>query len=562
MKVALLQFNSLVGGVAQNLEKISKKIREISSVADLLVLPELALLGYPPKDLLALPHYLAAEEAALMDLAKLSGELKMGILVSHCERSVEAPKGLWNSATLFDKGQNLGSVRKSRLPFYDIFEEERFFSPYEKTQSNIFFRGKQLGIYICEDAWDDFLGFGKNDRRHHPTHNSSIARLKEADLIINLSASPFCVGKSFQRHELFQKTAKLLGKPLLYINSWGAQDDIIFDGRSFAVDSEGQLIAEAKAFAEDVLMVKPFEKNPAAEIQVPERWTEISDALILGVRDYAQKSGFKKIILGMSGGIDSALVCWIAAKALGPKNVIAVSMPTQFNSAETRSDAASISKNLRVEFREIPIQDSVDLYAKTLQIPNSGLTFENLQSRVRGTILMALSNESGALLLACGNKSELAMGYATLYGDMCGGLLPIGDLFKTDVFGLCRWINQQLNQQKNQLDNLAPFPDSIITRPPSAELAPGQKDSDSLPDYSILDAYLEDFIEDQGRHAIEWKNFPDPKTNGHDLYKKFARQEFKRRQAAPILKVRTRSFGSGWHMPLAKSDGIPPKGNG
>ncbi len=547
MRFALIQMNSWVGGVADNQARIEKILTENSNSSDLFVLPELALVGYPPRDLLAYPHILKSEAEAVSELARLSKKLGIGLLINHCEEGDGARKGLWNAATLFEKGQKVGSVRKQRLPYYDIFEEERFFSPYRGPQDDLMFRGIKLGVFICEDAWDEVLAFGKNDRRRHSEDSACLPRLRNADIIINVSASPFYLEKSAQRELLFLNLAKKLRKPLLYVNSVGAQDDVIFDGRSFASDSNGKILARAAAFREDILFFDSLQNSAqtqSSSLAIEPKWPELKEAICLGIRDYAAKTGFKKLLLGLSGGIDSALVCYLACESLGAANVIALSMPTQFNSEETKEEARTFAKNLGISFQELPIQDSVDHFVKVLGL-GPGLTLENLQSRLRGILLMATSAEKQALLLACGNKSELAMGYSTLYGDLCGALLPIGDLYKTEVYGLARWINES--------ENRSVFSEALLLRAPSAELAPNQKDSDSLPEYSVLDSYLEDFIENQARQAYQWKAFPSPELNGPDLFRRHASQEFKRRQSPPVLKLHQRSFGSGWRLPIAKA---------
>jgi NAD+ synthase (glutamine-hydrolysing) len=546
MRVALVQFDSWVGGISENLLRIETLIRRESRNADLFVLPELSLVGYPPRDLLAYPHILKAEVDAVAQLQALSAQEKIGILVNHCEESEKSLKGLWNCATLFDSGKNLGNIRKQRLPFYDIFEEERFFSPYTENQKNLEFRGTSLGVFICEDAWDEIAAFGKKDLRKHSLPSQVLTRLQTADLLINISASPFYLGKIERREAIFQKFASELKKPLLYVNSVGAQDDILFDGRSFALDARGKVLGRAACFVEDLLIADI--KTEKVETRVPTKtisnpWEELALGIQLGIRDYVEKTGFQKVILGLSGGIDSALVALLAARALGPENVQAVSIPTKFNSAETKKDARDFAQALGIQFQEISIQPMVDLFTSTLKISDQGLTHENLQSRIRGVLLMALSSQNRTLLLAGGNKSELAMGYSTLYGDLCGALLPIGDLYKTEVYALARWLN----------DEKTVFPASMLERAPSAELAPNQKDSDSLPEYPILDTYLTDFVENQAREALKWVGFPEPSLKGRDLFIRHAAQEFKRRQTAPVLKVHQRSFGAGWKMPVVKA---------
>jgi len=552
LRVCVLQLNPLVGDVLHNFSQIRRAIEKDPARADLYVTPELALVGYSPRDLLSYPQLLSAEAEALKELAILSQQYQIGILVGHTETRSGNGKPLHNAATLFDSGLCAGRIRKRRMPYYDIFEEERFFESYEgNDQRPLLFRGSSLGVFICEDAWNEVTRYGKNDTGFSPHEDLIHKQLSGADLLINLSASPYAIGKLKRRREAFAYHATKHTTPLLFASSVGAQDEILFDGGCFAMKADGKIVTEAPSFVESEIIVgfdprtrslSELSKEPATCTESD--WAKLHAALCMGLGDYVRKSGFKKVVIGLSGGIDSALVAELACEALGAENVLGISLPTKFNSPETREDARMLAKNLGMEFREAPIESLLHAVKDTLNVKEAGLTFENLQSRCRGIMLMTISAQEARLLLATGNKTEFAMGYATLYGDMCGALAPIGDLYKTEVFGLCHWIQSQKNC----------FPQTILSRAPSAELAPGQKDQDSLPEYAVLDTILEDMIENQNLNHKASKEFLETcSQHSYDrVFKTFQAMEFKRFQAAPILKVHGRSFGASWRMPVAK----------
>lgn len=554
LKIALLQHNPTIANVWHNYHKIEKMIRnETSRGFDLFVAPELALLGYSPRDLLSQPELLELERLALDKIRLLSEELGVGILLGHSEKREGPGKPLFNACTLFEKGYSLGRIRKRRIPYYDVFSEERFFESAEDLpQEPLNFRGFKLGVFICEDAWWEVKKFGNKDISQPHWTLSLEKQLEASDILINLSASPFGAYKYDRRNYIFSHHAIKHKAPLLFSTCVGAQDEIIFDGPSFAMSSSGELLFEAKSFEEDIFRVeldqsKTLRSLDSLTVPEPENtWDATKRALVLGIKDFVNKNNFSKVIVGLSGGIDSALVAYLACEALGSDQVLGVSLPTQFNSLETRNDAQQLAKNLGIEFREIAIENLVHSSQTLLEVSSSGLVYENLQSRIRGLVLMTLSANEQRLLLATGNKSEFAMGYSTLYGDMCGALAPIGDLYKTEVFGLCYWI-----QSKNK--NI--FPQSLLSRPPSAELAPNQKDSDSLPDYAVLDVVLQDMIDNQflNRTALERFVQEYSKHSLEVLKNKMFGMEFKRYQAPPVLKIHARSFGQGWQMPLVKS---------
>lgn len=551
LKICVLQTNPLIGAVKQNLERLKELMREHAEETDLFVTPELAIIGYSPRDLLSLPSLIKAEHLALEELRKESERLGVGLLIGHTEEHGQATRSLLNVATLYDSGMSLGRIRKRRIPYYDIFEETRFFGEWlDDDQHPLRFRGVKLGVNICEDAWWEIRRYGIEDAGFTPHQELLDKQVEGADIIVNLSASPYSIAKPMRRIEIFSRHSKVHQAPLIFATCAGAQDEILFDGHSFALNKDGKPLGFSESFEEGVLKVHYFHggfaRCPGANTMLPNHdWDHILLGLTKGIKDYVHKTGFQKVLLGLSGGIDSALVAYLAARALGPENVTGISLPTQFNSAGTRKDAQMIAESLGIHFFERPIQDLLKQAQDVAQIEKSGLPYENLQSRIRGMLLMTQSATEGSLLLTTGNKSEIAMGYATLYGDMCGALCPIGDLYKTEVFSLCHHIQHT--------DNF-PFPEDLLLREPSAELAENQVDSNSLPPYPILDVLLEDWIENQSLHEERLREFLGRNSDlDYDtLKKKFILSEFKRNQAAPILKLHSRSFGGGWLMPIAK----------
>jgi len=554
LRICVLQINPLVGAVQSNTEKIRDLMRKNADNVDLFVTPELAIIGYSPRDLLSQPALIQAEQQALEVLRQETAELEVGLLIGHTEAHAKTSRSLLNVATLYDKGYSLGRIRKRRIPYYDIFEEDRFFESWEENdQHPLVFRGTKIGINICEDAWWEIRRYGIADAAMTRYGDLLHTQHEGAELILNLSASPFAIGKPMRRLEIFSKHCEENRCPLVFASCAGAQDEILFDGHSFALNSDGSLASIAKNFEEDLLFLS-FDRGKwgscSGATDLPEDdWNYVLAGLQKGIEDYVHKTGFEKIHLGLSGGIDSALVAYLAAEALGPENVYAISMPTKFNSEATKNDARMLAEKLGIHFEEIPISDILNQSAKTMKLEGTGLAFENLQSRIRGMTLMTQSAVHGSLVLATGNKSEFAMGYATLYGDMCGAIAPIGDLYKTQVFELCHHIQNSKGR---------PFPPELLSRPPSAELAEGQTDNQSLPDYFILDVLLEDWIENQGLHEEVLRAFLKDISqykgplDFDKLRRTFMNNEFKRTQAAPILKLQARSFGSGWRMPLAK----------
>ena len=542
MKIALAQIDPTVGDFSGNIEKIVAASRRAADQgARLAVFSELAICGYPPADFLEKPSFLVRCRAAVDELAAATRELPTAVLAGVAlPTDGKDGKPAFNAAVLLDKGQLLIEQHKRLLPFYDVFDEQRYFSPAE-SQKVIELDGVRLAITICEDAWNDKNFWPRRLYTVDPVEE--LMRQKPA-LHINLSSSPFWHSKRTIRREMLAAMARRDGIPVLMCNQVGGNDSLIFDGSSLALNGRGELIAQAASFVEDLVLVDPFH---AAPIPVPEDDdTEATyRALVLGTRDYVRKCGFSKAIVGLSGGIDSALVAAIATEALGRENVICVGMPSPYSSAGSIDDSQKLAANLGIRFETISIRSLFAEFTQALEPVFHGMkediTEENIQPRIRGTLLMALSNKFGALVLTTGNKSEMAVGYCTLYGDMVGALAVIGDLVKTRVYAVCNWLNR--GEEK--------IPAAILTKPPSAELRPGQMDTDSLPPYDVLDPIVEAYVE---RYET-----PERIAAEHgfslDLVRQtvrlIERSEYKRQQAAPVLKVTAKSFGMGRRFPIA-----------
>lgn len=541
MKVALAQHNPTVGDVAGNLALLQNLAREAKvRGADLVVFTEQAILGYPAKDLLLRREVIAQNLAALETLAKQSDEIAM--LVGFAEPNPDSfGRPLYNAVALLDAGQRVATVRKRLLPTYDVFDEARYFEP-AGPQPIVHWRGRKLGISICEDLLSESL-LGRPLYDIDPIAN--LAR-DGADLFINTAASPFWLGKTRWRIDRLAKACRTHSLPGVLVNQVGGNDELIFDGGSCAVDAGGRHVGQARAFANDLLLVDLDRLGESRFEPVLDDIHALREALVIGVRDYVRKCGFSTVVLGLSGGIDSAITAAIAVAALGPENVTGVAMPSRFSSDHSVGDAAALAENLGIKLQTIPIQEVHSAYEQTLAPNFTGrapdVTEENIQARIRGAILMALSNKFGALLLTTGNKSEIAVGYCTLYGDMCGGLAVISDVPKSMVYRLARHINEHAGRVL--------IPENTITKPPSAELRPDQHDQQSLPAYDILDDLLERYEEDLETPA-------DLVAAGHppqlvdDVLAKIHMSEYKRQQMAPGLKVTSRAFGFGRRMPIA-----------
>jgi NAD+ synthase/NAD+ synthase (glutamine-hydrolysing) len=541
MKVALLQLNPTVGDLSGNARSIADAVR--AADVDLAVTSEMALPGYPARDLLLQEGFV---QRSWEILEKLAQELKSScpVLVGLAERNV-APVGrpLFNSAALIKRGRVEAAFRKTLLPSYDVFDEDRYFEPASQPQI-MDLKGTPIGVSICEDLWNDRDLWQR--RRYHV---DPILELVEAGarVVVNLSASPFTVGKQLHREAMLGAMARKYGIPFLYVNQVGGNDDLVFDGRSFALDAQGRLMARGKGFAEDVVIVDLSSLSGRIEKDDFAPEAEIWRALVLGTRDYVRKCGFSGVLLGLSGGIDSSLTAAIATEALGPEKVLGVLMPSPYSSKGSIDDALAVAETLGIRTLTIPIVEIMRSFdfslAEAFRGRERDVTEENIQSRIRGNILMALSNKYGSILLTTGNKSELAVGYCTIYGDMSGGLAVISDVPKTMVYRLARWLNSSRGRQI--------IPENVLSKAPTAELAPGQTDQDSLPPYETLDAILERHIEEhQSAEEIIALGF-DPQTVHHVLDMVKA-AEFKRKQAPPGIKVTDRAFGSGWRMPIAR----------
>ena len=542
MKIALAQINPTVGDFTGNLEKIVAVSRRAAALgARLTVFSELALCGYPPADFLEKPSFLARCRAAVDELASATRELPTAVLAGvalPAER--ESGKPAVNAAVLLDGGRLLLEQHKRLLPFYDVFDEQRYFAP-SRPQQVVELDGLRLAITICEDAWND-----KNfwPRRLYTVDPVEELMRQQPAVLINLSSSPFWHGKPALRRQMLSAIARRNGVPVLFSNQVGGNDSLIFDGSSMALDARGELIAQAASFEEDLILVDPF-NAPAVSAQEEDGTEAAYRALVLGTRDYVRKCGFKKALVALSGGIDSALVAAIATEALGAENVLGIGMPSPYSSAGSIDDSRELAANLGIRFEVIPISGLFAEFTRSMEPLFAGTkpdtTEENIQSRIRGCLLMALSNKFSALVLTTGNKSEMAVGYCTLYGDMVGALAVIGDLVKTRVYAACRWINRGREV----------IPHSILEKPPSAELRPDQKDTDSLPPYEVLDPILEAYVEryETPEQIAGANNFPLELVQ-HVVHL-VERSEYKRQQAAPVLKVTCKSFGMGRRFPIA-----------
>ena len=543
MRIALLQINPTAGDLEGNSRLILRAAREAQAQgANLMVTSELALMGYLPRDLLMSEGFVRRASTKLTAMAEELRDAPPLLVGVATPNPSEMGRPLFNSAVLLRDGAPGVAFHKMLLPTYDVFDEDRYFEPAAPGPQILELDGWRLGISICEDVWNDRDFWARRRYHHDPVEDLAQAG---AQAIINLSASPFTVGKQPLREKMLGYMAQKYGVPLVIVNQAGGDDELIFDGHSAAFDAQGRLFARARGFSDDVLVVD-LERSAgtiAAEDFEPE--AEIWNALVLGVRDYARKTRFGKVLLGLSGGVDSALTAAIAADAMGPENVLGVMMPSVYSSAGSVDDSVELARNLGIRTVRLPIGGIMETYDAALHDVFRGLkpdvTEENIQSRIRGTLLMALSNKFGSLLLTTGNKSEMAMGYCTLYGDMNGGLAVIADLPKMMVYRVSRWRNRR------QPD----IPETILTKAPSAELRPGQTDQDSLPPYELLDQILELHVE-QCRSAEEIVAQGFEQATVRRVLQLVRTAEFKRKQAAPVLKVTSRAFGMGWRMPIAR----------
>jgi NAD+ synthase (glutamine-hydrolysing) len=551
MKIALAQFNPTVGDLDGNADAMIAAMRGCG--ADLLVFTELSLCGYYPGDLLEEESFLARTDAALVRLLRASEQVPGLVAVIGTVRRNHGPgKPLFNALLAVRNGEIVAEYYKQLLPTYGIFDERRHFEPGPEGACVLDVAGTRVGFLICEDGWN-------SDGRDYTVNPFAALRVAAPDLVVSINASPSNIGKREQRHALFHAAARDNALPIVYVNQVGGQDQLVFDGASFAVSPQEGVVFEMASF-ETGLQVVEFERGQflSRQTALPMQAPEFARRqIVLGLRDYARRCGFAKAVVGCSGGIDSALTLALAVEALGVGNVTAITMPSAFSSEGSVSDSVTLCRNLGIALHTHPILDLVHQYGKGFEaafdLPLKGLTLENLQARVRGTILMAYSNASGALLLTTGNKSEISVGYCTLYGDTNGGLGLIGDLYKTEVYALSRHVNDAAGREI--------IPEPVLSKPPSAELAPGQQDTDSLPPYEVLDEILKWHIEGkrlpsaEAQHAQRFVDGLMADDAGALLVKRIlgmvARNEYKRRQAPPIIRVRSRAFGSGRQMPIA-----------
>jgi NAD+ synthase (glutamine-hydrolysing) len=544
MKLGFLQLNSTIGDFSANVKKLLAGYKKAAARgAEFVLAPELFLCGYPPRDLLLRADFIDANLAALEETAKVIG--KIPLCVGFVDRNSERPgRALRNAAAVLQNGKIIWRTNKSLLPTYDVFDEDRYFEPAKKI-APFEFNGKKIGITICEDIWNDEDFWPERLYRRDPVKELIT---QGAEMIFNISASPWHVGKEQMRLKMLQRVARDEKIPLAQVNLVGANDELIFDGHSAAIDSRGEIFALGKIFTEDIFVADLAKASPKSKVQsnFPSREEQIFNALSLGVRDYVSKCGFKSVVIGLSGGIDSALTAVLAVDALGKDKVMGVAMPARYSSEGSLTDAKALAKNLGIRYEVLPIEPSFCAVEKQLKKIFAKLkpdqAEENLQSRLRGTTLMALSNKFGSLVLTTGNKSEMAVGYCTLYGDMNGALAPIADVLKTDVYKISKWVNR-----KKEI-----IPHNSIAKAPSAELRPNQTDQDSLPPYETLDAILDLYIvKNLSKDEIISKGFDAAIVN--DVLNKINFAEYKRRQAAPALKISPRAFGMGRRIPIAQA---------
>jgi len=545
MKIALAQTNTTVGDLCGNAQRILSFARRAAELnANVVVFPELTLTGYPPRDLLEKQSFLDGAEREIERIAAESAGLSISIICGTVTRTGSTSGNpIYNSAAVLQGGRVVFRQNKMLLPSYDVFDEKRYFEPAAK-QCSLTLDNAPVALTVCEDAWNDKQYW---ERRLYSRDPVEELAQYGARLLISINASPYHMGKRTQRHEIFAATARRFQMPIVYVNQVGGDDQLIFDGSSFALDAQGRLIASAASFDEDLALFDTETLTGDRHDTYSDECEAVYQALVVGTRDYIRKCGFERVIIGLSGGIDSSLTAAIAVDAVGEQNVIGVGMPGPYSSEHSVVDARDLARNLGIRFELISIREQYDAFLKALNPVfdggTVGVTEENLQSRLRGVTLMAMSNKWGALVLTTGNKSELAVGYCTLYGDMCGGLAVISDVPKTMVYALSRVANKR---HPNAI------PENVFVKPPSAELRPNQKDTDSLPEYDVLDQILRCYIESNESPQQIADSLHLPVTLVRDIVNKVDRNEYKRQQAAPGLKVTTKAFGIGRRFPIAQ----------
>jgi NAD+ synthetase len=545
MKIALAQTNTTVGDLGGNAQKIRAFAERAGALgADAVVFPELTLTGYPPRDLLEKESFLAQVEQHLERLAAETAALKLAIICGTVTRTGStAGNPIYNTAAVIEGGRVAFRQNKMLLPSYDVFDEKRYFEPAAK-QAPTELGGLTTALTVCEDAWNDKQYWERRLYSRDPVEELAQGG---ARILISINSSPYHMGKRAQRHEIFAATARRFGMPIVYVNQVGGNDQLVFDGSSFAMDAEGRLAAVAASFEEDLVFFDSDSPAGDRHDNYKDECEAAYQALVLGTRDYIRKCGFERVIIGLSGGIDSSLTAAVAVDAVGKENVTGIGMPGPYSSEHSVTDARDMARNLGIRFELISIREQYEACMKALGPVLDGgavgVTQENLQSRLRGITLMALSNQWGALVLTTGNKSELAVGYCTLYGDMCGGLAVISDVPKTLVYSLSRVANKR---------HAGAIPENVFVKPPSAELRPDQKDSDSLPEYDVLDQILRGYVENNESPQRIADELHLPVTLVRDIVNKVDRNEYKRQQAAPGLRLTTKAFGIGRRFPIAQ----------
>ena len=542
MRVGIAQINTTVGDLEGNRNKVIESYRDLCAQrAELVIFPELAISGYPPRDLIFKSQFVSDNEASVQQVAQEVGEVPL--LAGYVARNKSANgRSYFNASAWCERGRIRRVAKKCLLPTYDVFDEDRYFQPADAPQV-VEYKGRRIGVTICEDIW---TAPSVGTRRRYESDPLDLLETERLDLLLNLSASPWHYGKDSYREEIVLNAAARCRCKVVYCNVVGGNDELVFDGHSLVADERGRVLCGLGGFAEELVVFDTESQQTAISSNFRQsEMADIHDALVLGLRDYAHKSGFKRALLGLSGGIDSSVTAAIAVNALGRGNVIGISLPSSISSQHSRDDAATLARSLGIEYQSVPIADIVESAEETLRPIFHGLppdvTEENLQARSRGLLLMAISNKLGALLLTTGNKSELAVGYCTLYGDMCGGLAVISDLPKVKVYELAKWLNRDEEI----------IPANSISKPPSAELRPDQKDEDSLPPYEELDVILQRYVE-EGESADEIVTAGFEEAVVRDIIRKVDLNEYKRKQAAPGLKITPLAFGVGRRIPIVQ----------
>ena len=545
MRIALAQINPTVGDLAGNVTLMTRAARDAAArEANVIVFPELSVTGYPPRDLVEKPSFLDASERELARLARETADLKLSVICGYVGRSeAETGKRALNSAAVIEQGSIVFRQNKMLLPTYDVFDEARYFRPADR-ELLCTLGGVPVALTICEDAWNDREFWEQRLYKRDPVEELFG---QGGQLLISINASPYNMGKRAIRREIFAAAARRYGKPVVYVNQVGGNDQLVFDGSSFAMDGAGEVVASARSFSEDLVFCDFKTGEGDRHDDFEDECEAAYEALVLGTRDYIRKCGFSRVLIGLSGGIDSSLTAAVAVEAIGKENVTGVAMPGPYSSEHSMTDARATAENLGIRFETISITGVCERFEQELAPLFRGLprdvTEENLQARLRGVTLMALSNKTGAMVLTTGNKSELAVGYCTLYGDMCGGLAVISDVPKTLVYQLSRIANRRLNNA---------IPESVFSKPPSAELRPDQRDTDSLPSYEVLDPILEQYVEKCRAPGEIASTLHVSAELVESIIRKVDRNEYKRQQAAPGLKVTTKAFGIGRRVPIAQ----------